>query len=417
MYLKGSKWSMTQRKKPVRIGRIFILAVLVGAIIYINQVIVPITPPLFIPTPTATREPESYVTEAQNLETEGKFSQAILAYQLAIEVDPKNPSNYIAMARLQIYTNQFAEAETNAKNAMLLNANNSMASAILGWAQGFQGDYLEGLAALSRAIQLDPNNAIAYAYQAEVLALQNQAGTGTLTTLQEAIDASRQAQILGPNLVETHRARGVVLEMTANYEEAAREFEAAVAQNGNIADLHLALGRNYRALQQYDKAIEEFTRANSLNPTDPIPDTYIARTYFTVGEYAKAIQYAQQAIIDAPSDPYMYGNLGTMYYRNRQYQEAVDVLRLAIRGGTSETGEEIQGLPLDYGRIAEYYFTYGLALARRGECSEALQIVQLLQQGVPSDETAIFNADEMVNICTEVMNATPTPRLAQTTTP
>ena len=43
------------------------LVVLVGALVYINQVVVPAVPPLFIPTPTATRSPESYVTDAEKL--------------------------------------------------------------------------------------------------------------------------------------------------------------------------------------------------------------------------------------------------------------------------------------------------------------------------------------------------------------
>jgi tetratricopeptide (TPR) repeat protein len=199
--------------------------------------------------------------------------------------------------------------------------------------------------------------------------------------------------------METHRARGIVLELTGNYNEAAAEFEAAIAINPNIADLHLALGRSYRFLEQYDKAIEEFNKANALNPTDSEPDTYISRTYSTVGEYAKAIQYAQQAVKDDPLDPYLYGNLGQMYSRNAQYQESIEPLRISIRGGVSDDGREITGIPLDYGRVAEYYSSYGLSLARTGQCGEALQISQSLFEGVPNDETAAFNAGEIVNIC------------------
>lgn len=409
MYLKGSKWSVKKRRKRSNPWKVIFLILLVAGAIYINQVVVPVTPPLFIPTATPTRSPESFITTAENLVAEGKTSQAIKAYQKAIEVDPKNPSNYVAMARLQIYTANYEEASTNAENALLLNPNNSMAHAIRGWALGLSGDYLRAEGSINRAIELDPNNAIAYAYLAEILALQTQAGQGTIGSLDKAVEASRAAVALEPTSFETHRARGLVLELTGNYEEAARELEAAIAQNGNIADLHLALGRNYRFLQQYDKAVEEFNRANALNPTDPMPDTHISRTYATVGEYAKAIQFAQQAVKDDPTDPYLYGNLGVMYYRNRQYQYAIEALRIAAQGGVSDEGVEVEGLPLDYGRIAEYYFTYGLNLARLGECGEALQISQLLLQVVPNDEISVYNAEEMVNICTELMNSPATP--------
>ncbi|HEX7557329.1 MAG TPA: hypothetical protein VF338_11940, partial [Leptolinea sp.] len=67
---------MNKRRKPIKIGRVFFLIVLIGAFVYINQVIVPSTPPLFIPTQTPTRAPESYITEAQRLEADGKFNQA-----------------------------------------------------------------------------------------------------------------------------------------------------------------------------------------------------------------------------------------------------------------------------------------------------------------------------------------------------
>ena len=116
----------------------------------LTRVIVPATPPLFIPTSTATRAPESYVNEAELLMQEGKFSQAITAYRDAIKVDPDNPSNYITLAKLLIYTANYEEAETNAANALLLNPNNSMAYAVRGWALAFMEDYLNAEAGSSK---------------------------------------------------------------------------------------------------------------------------------------------------------------------------------------------------------------------------------------------------------------------------
>ena len=407
MYLKGSKWSLKKRKRAKRPNywRIFTLLILIGIAVYINYTIVPATDPLFIPTPTATRPPESFITEAEQMLEQGNMSQAIQLYKKAIEADPKNASTYITMARLQVFTGQYEDAVTSAENAILLSPNNSTANAVRGWAFGFQDKFMEGEAAILTAIELDPNNPLAYAYYAELLAAKYNAGQGELGIIDKATEASRTAENLAPNMLETYRARGSVLEVTGNYKEAIQEFESAIAINENIADMHLALGRNYRFIQDYPRAVEEFNRANALNPTDPIPDTYISRTYATVGEYAKAIQYAQQAVKDDPSDPYLQGNLGTMLYRNRQYQDAVIHLTLAVSGGTTEEGQEVVALPLDYGRVAEYYFTYGLTLARLGECGEALKIAQLIQQGIPEDEISVYNAQEMINICQQILES------------
>jgi tetratricopeptide (TPR) repeat protein len=411
MYLRGSKFNMTRRRRNSNPLFILVLLGLIGAMVYVNMVVVPATPPLFVPTNTPTLAPITYIRQAEQLVADGKLPQAMDSYKKAIIADPKNSSIYITLAQMQVFAGDYKGALDNAQNALVLNSNNSMAYAIRGWALGFQNDFLGGQGAIEKAIQLDPKNGIAYAYLSEVLSLQYQAGKDTLGLVQKATDASRTAQNLAPNALETHRARGILLEITQNYEEAAHEFEAAIAINPNISDLHLALGRNYRALTQYTKAVEEFNRAIALNPADPLPNTYIARTYLTIGDFPMAIQYAQQAVKVSPNDPYMYGNLGTMYYRNHQYHEALEPFKLAIRGGTTSDSTIVKGLAFDSGndRIIEYYYLYGLAAARADSCGEALPISQYLQQTVPDNETAVFNAKAMIEICKQNINGTSTP--------
>jgi tetratricopeptide (TPR) repeat protein len=306
----------------------------------------------------------------------------------------------VALARVQVFAGQYAEAEKNAKNAILLNPNNALAHGVLAWALNFQeGKNAEAQASIQEALRLDPNNALLHAYNVEILINSGFDG------VQKAIDESRVALALDPNIVETHRARALLLEATTNYEEAIAEYQAAIQINPNIADLYIGLGLNYRVLQVYDEAITAFTRANALNPADPFPDLYISRTYATIGEFAKSLQYAETAVQDRPDDPSLRGNLGVMYYRNNFWPEAIQQLGYTIYGGVTEDGVKIEGIPLvnDF-RVAEYYYTYGLALARTNQCGEALQIAQLLQTRVPADENAQFGASEINRICAEKLN-------------
>ena len=420
MYLKGSKWSMNRRRRRPNWFRIAILLLLIAAGIYLDRVIIPTVPQPFVPTATPTRDPESFAVEAQALFNDGKLVQAIDTYTTAIQLRPNDPTLFIARARSQIYAGQYAEAETSAQDAILLSPNNSMAHVMLAWALDFQGDYVAAESSINRALELDPNNAVAHAIYVEILVDSYYAGTGSFEDLTKAADESRVALDLDPNSLETHRARGIILEATQNYEEAIREFQAALAINDNIPDLHMFLGRNYRFLGVYDKAVEEFTRANALNPGDPTPDLYISRAYASVGEYAKATQYAETAVNDNPTDANLRGNLGVMYYRNFQWLEAVEQLKIVVAGGATEDNQPIEPIPLaNDTRIAEYYFTYGLVLARLNRCGEALQIAQQLHTRVPTDEIAIANADEIVNICQQNLEASPTPELlpASTETP
>jgi tetratricopeptide (TPR) repeat protein len=423
MQIKGRQWNMRQshrRNNPLKI--IFLLAI-VGFLVYVNLTVEPLSSTLFLASPTPTVSAETYLSQAQNLADEGKYTQALAEYKKAINADPQNPSAYLAAARLYIYSGDYAQAIENASNAVLLNPSSSAGEAIKGFAQGLQGDYLDSEGSLDRAIELDPGNATAYAYYSIVLSQKVIAGDEVLGDLDQAIEASRNAQSIAPDAMETHWARGNVLEITSNYEDAVAELQQAIALNDNIADLHIALGRNYRYLQENDKAVEEYTRANALNPSSAYPETLIARTYANIGEYGKAIQYAQQAVDDDPENPLMYGYLGSMYYQNYDYGDALLMLKLAIRGGTSQDGAVIQGLPLSNTYPTyEFYYTYGFALMQLGYCSEAVDIAQSLIQSISDNETVTWNAQQIISGCYDKMNdlqllKLPTPTMIPTWTP
>ncbi len=404
MYLSNKRININKRKRKGNPIRIFILVILIGVGIYVNQVVIADVPPLFLPTPTPTRAPESYVTDAQKLENEGKLSQAIDAYRQAIQVDAKNSGNYISLSRLLVYLNRYEEAIEAASNALLINDNNAMAYALRGWAQGLSGDFLNGTASLKRAIELDPNNYVPYAYISEVYGLQYENNPAIIGVIDNAISNSQKARDINANTLETHRARGYVQELVGSYGEAVQEYAAAININKYIPDLFLMLGRvyYYPDVAEYDLAVEAFREADLLNPSNPLPDVYLSKVYQTQGSYPTAIQYAEKAVVDDPTNPYYYGNLGVLYYRNYEYSKAIQNLRLIIRGGTTEDGTTVAALPLDYGTIAQYYQIYGLALARSGECPEAMQISEALLKNVGNDDIIVYNAGEMVNICTGV---------------
>ena len=423
MYLpRSSKWSMNRRRRrPNYFGwAIFVLVVLFGY--YFNQVYLPTSPVLAGATPTPTRSAESYVTDAEDLFNQGKLTQSIEAYTSAITASPQNPTLYIALARVQVWAGKYTDAEKNAENALLLDNSNSMALAVHAWAMNFQpGRNGEALADIEQAVEKDPNNPVILSYYVEILV------DSGFDNYQKAIDLSKVVVALDPNIVETHRARGYLLNATnvdgSNIELAIHEYDEAIKINPNLGLLYMEQGQNYRAISARDEAIKAFTVANTLNPPDPEPDYWISRTYATFGEYSKALQYAESAATDAPSDPKYHGNWGVMFYRNFYYDDAVRELGLAIYGGTTKDGVKVTGVPLTNNtRISEYYFTMALALARTNQCGQALEIVQELQSRVPTDEIAMDAANKSIDICQENLNNPPTstpalPIIPDTATP
>lgn len=410
MYLRGSKWSMNKRRQRSNPWLIAILVIAIGALIYINANVIPAMPPPFVSTPTPTRNPLSYAEEAEGYLAEGRIGLAKESYQAAIKANPQEISNYLNLARLQLYGAEYEAARVNAENALMLDNTRPYAYSLLAWAKGYLDDYLEAEADIRSALDLDPNYALAHAVYANILARRVANNLGEIDTLEKAIEHSQMAMAIDPQLLEARWARGYVLEITGNYQEAIEQLKFAIEINDSIAELHMALGRNHFTVDEYDQAVFEFTKAYSLNPSDPEPNWYISRVYSRIGEFAKAVQYAEQAVNDDPSNPRLHGNLGSMYFRNLQYNQAIGSLELAVRGGMTAGGVVVEGLPLSYSMtVMEFYSRYGLTLARVNRCSEAVQVAQAMLQTVPDDPTSVYNAEEIINICQEFQENPPTP--------
>lgn len=395
------------RRRPTRRvnpWKVIFLLVLIGALVYFNRVVAPAMPQPFMPTPTETQSPEAIVNQAQTLYSEGKLTQAVAAYKQAIIADPGNPAIYVELARMQVYAGQYEEAQSSAENALLLNQDNSQALAVKAWALYYMEQYDEAETVINQAINLDVNNAAAYAYYAEILV-----GRGNFEDIEKAITISQKAAQLAPNTMETHRARGAVLIATANYEEAVGEYKTAIAMNDKLWDLHYLLGVAYRILGEYDLAQQEMLAAIAFNPKNPDIPTDLSRTYATQGQFGKAVQYAEQAVKLEPASARLHGNLGFMYYKNGEYDKAIDSLTLALRGGSYLDGAQVEGLPLTPGRVAEYYSVYGLALARRGRCADAVPVFEFIIQNTPAEDVAAYNAVEGNEFCKQVADGTEVP--------
>jgi tetratricopeptide (TPR) repeat protein len=225
---------------------------------------------------------------------------------------------------------------------------------------------------------------------------------------EQALELAEQSLALGPDLLETHRAVGYVWERTGNYIQAVEAYEAAKSINPNLPRLHIDIGNMLQAQGDTAGAVESYKDAIALAPESVEPLRRIAQAYARIGEYGKASQFAKDAVDLEPGNARLRGDLGRMYYHNNVLEDAVIQLELAIRGGTNEVGEWVEGMPLAEpglapdDRVVEFYYTYGLALAKLERCDEAVPIFQALLQGVPDNEIAVFNAEEGLIICGEL---------------
>ena len=121
---------MNKRRQSFNWFRIILLMLLIAAGLYIDRVVLPATPSPFESTPTPTRPPESFLTEAQTLFEAGKLTQSIQAYEQGIAAQPNDPTSYVALAQVQVFAGDYKGAQASA------DADHDGASNLAEWVAG-----------------------------------------------------------------------------------------------------------------------------------------------------------------------------------------------------------------------------------------------------------------------------------------
>ncbi|MEP6509808.1 MAG: tetratricopeptide repeat protein, partial [Gemmatimonadales bacterium] len=225
-----------------------------------------------------------------------------------------------------------------------------------------------------RAIELDPDYALAHSGVADCCSFLYQYFDASPGNLKRADAASRRALELNPNLAEAHASRGLAVSLSERFAEADIEFEMAmkldpksfeaayfyarscVAQGRNddaakwferaiavrpddYASLALLAGV-YESLGQHDKSIQTSRRAYDtarkhleLTPDDPRALYMGAMSLTALGESEKAREWNRRALAMDPDDPSVLYNIACAFATERQPVEALSALTKALDNG------------------------------------------------------------------------------------
>jgi tetratricopeptide (TPR) repeat protein len=281
----------------------------------------------------------------------------------------------------------------------------------------------------TRARQLDPGNALALAFFAEVL-VDQQRFAQALDLVQTAAETSES---LNPQeRMDVHRVYGTVLESHGLYLRAIEEYRKASQINPNLTFLYLRIGANFRRLGDVESALDNFDRAAKINQQldfqDPTPYLAIGRTYVQEGEFFIAAANIERALAIDPGNAEIYARLGSVYFQARNYESAIPVLKCAIDGCSAaesgqllcdlgvfacddegdmalQVGKGVPGMELGPSTV-EYYYTYGSVLAAfagveayPNACEDAERIFRALMAQYGSDPIVTAIVEEGRAIC------------------
>ena len=119
-----------------------------------------------------------------------------------------------------------------------------------------------------KAIEQDPEFALAWAGAAECHAWQCMWFEKTPENLAAANECSRKALQLAPNLSEARASHGLALSINGKYAEAEDEYKSAIELEPQSFQGHYYAGRSYFTQGKFREAADMFAKAGAIRPDD-----------------------------------------------------------------------------------------------------------------------------------------------------
>ncbi len=230
--------------------------------------------------------------------------------------------------------------------------------------------WLKAIEYFERAIEKDPNYALAYAGLSSVLAFPWYFG---ILPPHDAIPkwkaATSRALEIDNNLDEAHVALAQIhFFYEWDWKEAEREYRRAIELNPNNAYAHQQYGLFLAVRGRCDEAIREANRTVEIDPLSLFAKFQVGWIYFWSNRLDDAFRYARSII---EMEPNFYGGyflMGASYMTRGEYEEAIGELQKTLNLGGGYHMLSIQG------------HAYGL-LGKRDEALDILnQLIQARNQ-------------------------------------
>lgn len=349
-------------------------------------------------TPAPTRSAAEFATSAALYERDGEIGNAIEAYQKAINLDADNVNYYLDLIELLTSrgeTEDVEEALARADQVKVKAPANpdvwaAVASAHLtngnrlaetGDQMGAGLQYQEAVNAAQQAVDIDPNNAEAYAYMAQALA---QLGPEWYA---DAIENAALGVELAPDSPVTRRAMATVYELGGRYDQAIEEYLLALDANPNLIDLRIDLAYLYFFTDRQQQGILTMQDVLEIAPNNADAYDGLAYFYFVLGQYPDAEENAFQAVQLDPEMTRAHAHLGAAYFQQSKYDTAIEELEIAVAAYNEVTTANATYLNM-LGRA--YYF--------KNSCNQAEPLFNRVIDAAP-DDYAVSQAREGLDLC------------------
>jgi len=304
---------------------------------------------------------QKYFESGQKYFAEGKYAEAALQFQNAIQVDPRFAAAHYQLAQtyLQVRDGQHAYAEE------------------------------------LRALELQPDNYKAHADLANMLAADyaSTSNASDLTIAREQTNLLLQKQ---PNDPDTHLTVANVLSAQRKYKEAIEEIQKAITLGPNHGDFYLVLAQADAKAGDFNAAEANYKKAVDLKATGTNPRMALAEFYQSRGRNPEAEQEIEKVIASDPKNLNARASMAKLYWAEDKKPQAEALLNQVKRDFPDNASA--------YRMPADFYFEEGdldralaeyasLHNAHGGDLMVSLNFIRLLLMKNRVDEADKLNEE------------------------
>jgi tetratricopeptide (TPR) repeat protein len=308
----------------------------------------------------------------------GMTSQALAAYQAAVSSGTSDPGPWLDLGTLLVETGHIDEALPNLSKALQLDPQNAQAHRELGKAYLLSNRPDLAQPEVEAAAAREPDNApvhflLAQVYRKRGLTQKADAETerfaaltGTHSAPETSLEAARSLLEQGkpreaetavrgylrthPQSGDAHFLLGYILFKQQNATLSLAEYtEGAKFRKPTAADLE-AVGGDYVLLKDYTDADVWFSKAVDWNPKDALGWYYLGRTKYNENRFDEAVTAFQKCLDLNGKDVKAEDNLGLSYEGLNRVEDAMSAYRTAIQW-QSDTAAKDAGPYLNLGSL------------------------------------------------------------------
>tara|TARA_R110002126_G_scaffold50089_7_gene138078 strand:- start:2697 stop:4682 length:1986 start_codon:yes stop_codon:yes gene_type:complete len=260
----------------------------------------------------------------------GDQQLASAAFNRAMELDPKNPDLWVAIARFRADTGDQAGATNAVDKAVKLDPRNIRALQYRGELLRFQFGLGAAIPWFERALQIDPN---------DVPLLTEYAATlGDMGRMTDMLVVARKIISLDGHNPRAFFMQAVLAARAGQYGLARRLMQQTKGVIDNIPAVLLVEGIIEHSEGNYNAAIDKFNRLVAIQPENREAQNLLARSLYLAGSADDAVEVLKPQVSRSGADPYALWLAGRSLEAIGERDEAAAILN---RAAVHDAGREI----------------------------------------------------------------------------